>query len=147
MEAWEAQAREGIRATIAAYAFHADHGRFDEVVELFTPGGTLEIEGVGGAVRTGRAELLAFFTGVGGDVRTAAVPGRMQHHVTGTHIALISPTKARADSYFTVMTGAGVDHWGRYRDRLTLDDGSWRFVHRLVRTDGRTPGGWADARA
>ena len=30
----------------------------------------------------------------------------------------------------------GVDHWGRYRDRLIPADGGWRFAHRSVRTDG-----------
>ena len=72
----------------------------------------------------------------------------MQHHVTGVRVDVVSPTEATATSYFTVMTGAGVDHWGRYKDRFTPDtDGDrWLFAHRLVRTDGRTPGGWADTR-
>ena len=77
---------------------------------------------------------------------TTAPPGRMQHHVTSVRVDVVSPTEATATSYFTVMTGAGVDHWGRYKDRFVPDGDRWLFAHRLVRTDGRTPGGWADTR-
>jgi DNA-binding MarR family transcriptional regulator len=57
-------------------------------------------------------------------------------------------TSTKGRTRLVRMTGAGVDHWGRYKDRLTPDgDGRrWLFAHRLVRTDGRTPGGWADTR-
>jgi hypothetical protein len=67
----------------------------------------------------------------------------MQHHVTSIRIVVASPTTARATSYFTVMTGAGVDHWGRYRDDMVRVGDQWLFAHRLVRTDGYTEGGWA----
>jgi hypothetical protein len=70
--------------------------------------------------------------------------------VSSVRVDVVSPTDARATCYFTVMTGEGVDHWGRYKDRFAPEpDGDthrWLFAHRLVRTDGRTPGGWADAR-
>ena len=102
---------------------------------------------LGGLVR-GRDAILGFFRGVGGDVVTTAPPGRMQHHVSSVRVAVESSTAATATCYFTVMTGAGVDHWGRYKDRLVPapDGDRWVFAHRLVRTDGRTPGGWADTR-
>jgi hypothetical protein len=138
--------REAIRHTIASYTNFADRGKFEEVAALFAPGGVLEVEGIGGARCTGPEEILAFFRGVNSDVVTAAPPGRMQHHVSSTYIEVTSPTEARASSYFTVMTGAGVDHWGTYRDHLVPHDGRWCFAHRHVRTDGVTPGGWADQR-
>ena len=94
----------------------------------------------------GRDAILGFFRGVGGDVVTTAPPGRMQHHVASVRMAMESPTVATATCYFTVMTGAGVDHWGRYKDRFAPVGDRWLFAHRLVRTDGRTPGGWADTR-
>ena len=139
-------AREAVRHTIASYTYAADNGRFDDVAQLFAVDGVLEVQGIGGARAVGRDAILGFFTGVGGDVVTSAPPGRMQHHVSSLRVEVISPTEATATCYFTVMTGAGVDHWGRYKDRLTPDGDRWLFAHRLVRTDGRTPGGWADSR-
>jgi hypothetical protein len=70
----------------------------------------------------------------------------MQHHVSSVRVVVVSTTEATATCYFTVMTGAGVDHWGRYKDAFVPDGDRWLFAHRLVRTDGRTPGGWADGR-
>ena len=155
-------AREAVRHTIAYYTYAADHGRFDDVAALFAADGVLEVHGTGGARAEGRDAILDFFRSVGGDVVTTAPPGRMQHHVSSVRVDVVSATETNATSYFTVMTGAGVDHWGRYRDRLTPDGDRWLFAHRLenfpqampfmlfahrlVRTDGRTPGGWADAR-
>jgi len=147
VELWELSARESVRHTIASYTYAADNGRFDDVAELFAPDGVLEVQGIGGAVAEGRDAILQFFRGVGGDVVSTAPPGRMQHHVASIRVDVASPTEANATSYFTVMTGSGVDHWGRYKDRLVPDRvGRWLFAHRLVRTDGRTPGGWADTR-
>jgi SnoaL-like domain len=148
VELWELSAREAVRHTIASYTYAADNGRFEDAVALFALDGVLEVQGIGGATAAGRDAILDFFRGVGGDVVTTAPPGRMQHHVSSVRVEVVSPTDANATSYFTVMTGAGVDHWGRYKDRLTPDPESerWLFAQRLVRTDGRTPGGWADTR-
>ncbi len=141
-------ARECARHTIASYTYAADNGHFDDVADLFAVDGVLEVQGIGGALAHGRDAIRAFFGGVGGDVVSSAPPGRMQHHVTSVRVDVASPTEVTATSYFTVMTGAGVDHWGRYKDRFTpAPDGErWLFAHRLVRTDGRTSGGWADTR-
>ena len=148
MELWELGAREAVRHTIASYTYAADNGRFDDVAALFAADGVLEVQGIGGAKAEGRDAIRGFFLGVGSDVVTTAPPGRMQHHVTSLRVDVVSKREANATCYFTVMTGAGVDHWGRYKDRLTPDTASdrWLFAHRLVRTDGRTPGGWADTR-
>jgi len=149
MELWELSAREAVRHTIASYTYSADNGRFDDVAALFAADGILEVQGIGGAIAQGTDAILGFFRGVGGDVVTTAPPGRMQHHVSSVRVDVTSPTEATATCYFTVMTGAGVDHWGRYKDRFApaaTGDGRWLFAHRLVRTDGRTPGGWADTR-
>ena len=147
MELWELSARECARDTIASYTYAADSGHFEDVAELFAVDGVLEVQGIGGARAEGRDAILDFFRGVGGDVVSTAPPGRMQHHVTSVWINVATPKEMNAASYFTVMTGAGVDHWGRYKDTFTPQpDGRWLFAHRLVRTDGRTSGGWADMR-
>ena len=148
MEPWELAAREAIRHTIASYTYNADRGRFDELVALFASDAVLEVEGIGGTRAQGRDAIRTFFGGVSSDVTTSAVAasGRMQHHVSSVWIEVTSTTTARASCYFTVMTGAGVDHWGTYRDTLVRDGDRWLFAHRFVRTDGVTPGGWADTR-
>ncbi len=140
------QGRESIRQTIASYTYFADRGRFEQVVDCFLPDGTLRVEGIGGATAVGRPAILAFFTGVHSDVETTQPPGRMQHHVSSTWIEVLSATEAHASSYFTVMTGAGVDHWGTYRDEFAPYEDRWLFKQRTVRTDGVTPDGWAASR-
>ncbi len=146
MELWELSAREAIRHTIASYTYAADRGRFDDLVALFAVDGVLEVHGVGGARAEGRDAIQQFFGSVNTDVVESAPPGRMQHHVSSVWIDVVSASAARASSYFTVLTGAGVDHWGRYRDELVPAGDRWLFAHRLVRTDGMTPGGWAATR-
>ncbi len=146
MELWQLAAREAIRHTIASYTYAADRGRFDDLVALFAPDGVLEVHGIGGARAQGRDAIREFFTGVNTDVVATAPPGRMQHHVSSVWIDVRSESTASASCYFMVMTGAGVDHWGRYRDELIPAGDRWLFAHRLVRTDGTTPGGWADSR-
>jgi len=146
MELWELSAREAIRHTISSYTYAADRGRFDDLVALFAPDGVLEVHGIGGARAEGRDAITQFFRGVNTDVVVSAPPGRMQHHVSSVWIDVHSQSAARTSSYFMVVTGAGVDHWGRYRDELVPAGDRWLFAHRLVRTDGVTPGGWADSR-
>ena len=68
----------------------------------------------------------------------------IRHHVSNLRIEIVSPAEARGACYFLVVTEHGVDHWGRYRDRYVPDGDRWLFAHRFVRTDGTTPGGWAD---
>jgi hypothetical protein len=149
MEAWQVAACEAIRHTIASYTHFADRGKFDLVADLFAVDGVLDVEGIGGARAEGRAAIEAFFGGVNNDVVNAQEPppGRMQHPVASIYIDVTSPVAATSTAYFTVMTGAGVDHWGTYRDTWVPDGDRWLFQLRRVRTDGRTPGGWADARA
>ena len=146
MEQWELTAREAIRHTIASYSYFADRGRFDDVASLFAPAGVLEVQGIGGARAEGPSAIRAFFGGVNRDVVATSPPGRMQHHVASVWIEVTSPTSANAACYFTVMTGAGVDHWGTYRDDFVPHDRRWLFKLRTVRTDGVTPGGWAASR-
>lgn len=147
MDAWQLAASEAIRHTIASYTHFADRGKFDLVADLFAADGVLDVQGIGGARAVGREAIQDFFGSVNNDVVSMAPPGRMQHHVSSIRIDVTSPTSATSTAYFTVMTGAGVDHWGTYRDTWVPDDDRWLFAERKVRTDGRTPGGWADQRA
>ena len=144
METWELEAREQIRDTITRYAHHVDGGRFDELVELFAPDGVLEVEGV--PAHRGRDAIRAFVTGTGRDLATDTGAPRIRHHVGNLLIELEGPDRARTRCYFLAVTDRGVDHWGRYRDRLVRAGEGWRFAHRQVRTDGAAPGSWIEGR-
>ena len=49
-------------------------------------------------------------------------------------------------SYFTVFTEVGVDHMGRYRDRLVPVGERWLIAHRFVSADWRAPGSRSSVR-
>ena len=139
MELWELSAREAIRELLAAYARAADSGNAERFAALFAPDGVLEVHGL--APIEGRDAIRSFLSG-----GTGESPVRLRHHLTNVSIAVESPTTATGECYFTVFTDAGVDHWGRYRDHYVGKAGEWKIAHRLARTEGRTPGGWADSR-
>ena len=135
METWELLARECIRDTVARYNHAGDTGRFDAMVECFTPDGELVV--VGGETLHGQVELRSFFSGVGG---AAPVFAYLRHCVTNLLIDVDDPRGATAASYFQVITDIGLDHWGRYRDRLAPVGDRWLLVQRSVKTDGYAPG-------
>ncbi|MCU1453826.1 MAG: hypothetical protein JWN46_1972 [Acidimicrobiales bacterium] len=140
MEAWEAVAREGVRDTLARYTHAGDRGRAGDLAACFTEDGVLDVGDAGGRW-VGRAAIAAQIDAViarGAASRgNGATPGR--HHVSSVLIDLESAAEASSSSYFLVLTGDGSDHWGRYRDRLRVEDGRWLLVERIVRVDGRTP--------
>ncbi len=61
------------------------------------------------------------------DVRPAL--GYLHHSVTTLHF-VDRGRRARSapPGYFSVLTRVGLDHWGRYRDRLVPVDGRWLFA-------------------
>jgi len=144
VELWELAAREAIRETVAAYAHCADSGRFADFADLFTVDGVLEVRGQ--ASLHGREAIRAYLEGVGTELSDATTAPIIRHHVSNLTIDVVSPTGAHGACYFLAVTEHGVDHWGRYRDHYVLEGDRWRFAHRLARTDGTTPGGWAEGR-
>ncbi len=144
MEDWEPGARAEIAALVTAYNAHGDRGRFDELLALFAEDATMDIGD--GTTYTGRDRIAEIFTNTRDSVLDGDGPRFLQHHTTPVHVAFEDADHAVGEAYFTVFSDAGVDHWGRYRDAYVRVDGTWRFASRRVRTDGRTPGGWADKR-
>jgi ketosteroid isomerase-like protein len=144
METWELIAREQIRDTIARYAHAVDGGRFDELVDLFTPDGVLEVQAE--PPHRGREAIRAFVAGAGRDLAASTGVPRIRHHVASVVIDIEDADHARARSYFLAVTDRGPDHWGRYRDELVRAGDRWRFALRRVRTDGSAPGSWAASR-
>ena len=144
MELGEFIAREAIRELVSAYSHHADSGRFDELAALFADDGVLEIKGE--PVVSGRAAIRAYLAGVGRDLAFTSTTQMIRHFVANLGIEVVSPTEARGECYFLVVTDGGVDHWGRYRDEYTSIGDAWLFARRTVATDGFVPGGFAATR-
>ncbi|MDT3443438.1 MULTISPECIES: nuclear transport factor 2 family protein [unclassified Pseudofrankia] len=168
MELWELAAREQVRDTVATYSHSGDRLRLEDLAACFTADGVLETKG--GWTAHGRAEIIARLSGVQALTAATTVPGReagprsasgpgpagngaasagggaadgrafIRHFVTNLRFESVTPDRITTSAYFAVLTVAGLDHWGRYRDVLVPVEGRWLFAHRLVRTDAHAPG-------
>lgn len=117
----------GVRASVGAYAQALDDGRTDDVVALFTTDGSCDIPGLGAP--EGRTALHAAF-----DKVKPRVPQR--HVVVNTVVSDWDEHNATAVSDLIFLV-KGEGAWsvalvGRYHDVLRNDDGTWRFVRRVV---------------
>ena len=149
MEHWELVARECCRDTLAQYSHAGDRYLLDEFAGAFCEDGVLEIRGQP-ALR-GRAAIIERFGGATAALHAhdaariaratdADAPRRIvRHNVTNIRFESVTPTEATVASYFTVFTEVGVDHMGRYRDRLVPVGERWLIAHRFVSTDWRAP--------
>ncbi|HEY2504117.1 MAG TPA: nuclear transport factor 2 family protein [Mycobacterium sp.] len=134
MEMWELIARERIRDTLARYNWSGDAGRIDGLAETFCADGVLEIRGF--QPLHGRSEIMAFLGGVTGNIAiNVDVKPVVRHNVANVLFTSLTPDEAQVTSYFTVVTHIGLDHFGRYRDTLVPDSGTWLIKHRKVSTD------------
>jgi len=163
MELWELVARESIRDLVARYNALGDAGRFEEMAKVFAPDAVMELVSGDGGVRRfeGIDAITTVFTGTKATWDAAAAGRRadgpaddsadspgdrpIRHHVrhfVATHqIDVDDRAHARGRSYFLVLMGHGIDHWGRYVDAYETRDGQWRIVRRRALTDGRTADG------
>lgn len=147
MQNWELKAREQIRDLVARYNAYGDRGRFDEVLALFAEDATVEV--VGYRTYRGRDEIRQLFTGAARPRprdSSPTPPTPVWHHTSTLVIDLDLEDRAlaRGHCYFAVLTKAGLDHWGRYRDQYRAADDSWLFSERRIRIDAMVPEGWAE---
>jgi hypothetical protein len=146
VELWELVAREAIRDSLAQYNWSGDALRLDGLAGAFCADGVLEVRG--GDRFEGREAIVAFLGGVAGDAdegaRTqAGDPGArriVRHNLTNVRFVALAPDAAQVDSYFTVVTEIGLDHYGRYRDTFVPESDRWLIRHRFVSTDWRADG-------
>jgi hypothetical protein len=142
MELWELVARECCRDTLAQYTHAGDRFRLDEYAAAFCEDGVLEIRG-SEPVRGRAAIIERVNTATGGQRKTAtsspATKRIVRHNVTNIRFESVRPDEATVASYFTVFTEIGLDHMGRYRDRLVPVGDRWLIAHRFVSTDWRAP--------
>jgi uncharacterized protein (TIGR02246 family) len=137
-------AREAIRDLVVAYAHAADRGRFDELLALFTPDGTIEMDD--GRTFAGRDAIREFLTGSAASLGEATGGRYVRHHVSSHRVLLDSADRAHGFAYFLVVTERGPDHWGRYHDVCVCTGDGWRFARRRIRVEGWAPGSWAAGR-
>jgi hypothetical protein len=140
VDMWELVAREQIRETLARYNWSGDAGRLDGLAETFCTDAVLEIRGL--EPLRGRTKITSFLSGVtgtvAGDVDVDVKPV-VRHNLANVLFTVLTPDQAQVSSYFTVVTHIGLDHFGRYRDTLVPDGGSWLIKHRKVSTDWAAP--------
>ena len=138
MEMWELVAREQIRDTLARYNWSGDAGRLDALADTFCADGVLEIRGL--EPLRGRSEIATFLGGITGKIAIDAdVTPIVRHNVANVLFTELAPHRARVDSYFTVLTHMGLDHYGRYRDILVPESDTWLIKHSKVSTDWAAP--------
>jgi len=138
VEMWELVAREQIRDTLARYNWSGDAGRLDALADTFCADGVLEIRGL--EPLRGRSEIATFLGGITGKIAIDAdVTPIVRHNVANVLFTELAPDRARVDSYFTVLTHMGLDHYGRYRDILVPESDTWLIKHRKVSTDWAAP--------
>ncbi len=145
MELWELVARESCRDTLAQYTHSGDRYLLEEFAAAFCEDGILEIRG--SASIQGRPAIMERFGGGTAALQArqeakAAPPGvrrLVRHNVTNVWFEAVTPTEATVASYFTVFTEIGLDHMGRYRDRLVPVGERWLIAHRFVSVDWHSP--------
>lgn len=136
-----AVARDAIRDLVARYNSFGDSGRFEQLMELFSPDAVMELQGEEDSwtAYRGRAEILTIFTGTRGRLSGGsgeARPRYVRHHTATHRVDVTDPDHAEGRVYFQVLMSHGLDHWGRYQDRYVRIEGRWMFAHRRVTTEG-----------
>ncbi len=139
----EMLAREAIRATLARCAQAGDSLRAEEYSRCFTEDGILETAMAGGGRGlhlTSRAAILAWQTEKRAPGKGIGVPGKVsltfaRHNLTTCKIDMAGPDSASARTYWLVVTNAGPDHSGVYRDSFARVDGEWLIAERRVTTE------------
>ena len=121
-----------IRALMATYAVDGDRGRMDSLINCFALDGSLSFPG---ANVKGREEILTVLTSGERDPQLT----RVRHHLTTSHINLVSKSVAKGRTYFLVISNIGPDHSGVYVDEFEKTDRSWLIKRRDVRIDWQSP--------
>jgi len=128
-DADQAAARVAIQALLAAYNAAGDRGALDALLAVFAGDGVLEMPS--GAFH-GRDAIETFLSGVAAGGAEIDLRGS-RHHLTTSHIDLVSPTAALGWTYFFVMRAGVVIQEGTYVDRFECGADGWRIAHRRVK--------------
>jgi hypothetical protein len=99
---------------------------------------------IDGEAYEGRQNIRRIFTDAAAAALSSPEPVVMRHYTATLQIDVTSPTEATSRCYYQVLTGKGLDHWGRYLDTYGFIDGTWYFVRRREFLDGSVPNSWAE---
>jgi len=138
LEPWELSAREGCRDAIARYTHAGDRFQMEAYAGVFTLDGVLEVRGE--APLEGRQAIFDHFTNRPLAEEGGARPTIVRHNISNILFEEVTPDRVVVGCYFTVFTDVGLDHMGRYRDRMVPDGDAWRIQHRFVSVDWHSPG-------
>ena len=130
-----AQAYVGIMHTLSVYHIGLDDGDFEMVGRTFAEDALLE-QSNGNQV-LGRAAICEAFR-FRREKRFENVDREavfQRHNLTTRFIEIIDDGEATATSYFLVTSEIGLDHSGRYFDRLSRCQAGWRITHRKISID------------
>ena len=128
--------RHDIEGVLATYAHLYDHGRVDELGDLFVLDAVFEIRGIDGmpAVMRGRARIVETLAR-----RHAGTAAQRRHIVTNVRIQQHGDRGCRVASYLllgsTDRKGSHLPATGTYEDRLVKSEGCWRFENRCLGLD------------
>jgi 3-phenylpropionate/cinnamic acid dioxygenase small subunit len=120
----------GVTDTLLDFCTFCDEARLDEFVALFCEDGCFDpgrrFEGCA-RIRQLAAALLNSWSA-------------SSHHITNIRVEPTSDAEATSTcsiyAWHQRTDGTQYESWGRYIDRLRLDDGRWRFVERRVEMAG-----------
>lgn len=126
--------RVQIHYTMAVYCNSVDGGDVDGVVSAFTDDAQLELSS-GTKVR-GKAAIRAFYLPVIGPDRPDRAAGEpiplLRHNLTTSRVEFIDDNTAQGWTYFMTLTRHGLDHAGRYVDRLARQGERWLLDDRRI---------------
>jgi len=125
-------ALDEIRLLLATYNISGDRLQLDALADTFAEKGVLETPT---ALYQGKAAIWAGLAGGGGRRDRSRPHTFTRHHLTTSTVQITGPGQAEGRTYFQVYTNIGLDHLGYYDDRLGVEWGVWRFLHRRVRLD------------
>jgi hypothetical protein len=129
MEIWELTAREQVRDNLATNTHMGDRGDLDAVIETYTEDAVLDIPGRDPL--EGRDAIRAVLSRSADRESTLHAQGRrfLRHFVASLRFDEVTSERIVTSAYFMVVTPAGPDHWGRYRDVHTRVGDEWRIAH------------------
>lgn len=124
-----------ILQTLYAYSHFHDSGRDAEWVDLFTEDGVFDARRPERSRRNeGRAALQKYRQ----DIAAGRPSGFHMKHLLGSPRITVRGNQADVEAYFVVVNNRSGNKspqlysFGRYTDRLSKEDGRWRFRERIV---------------
>jgi SnoaL-like domain len=130
------EAKEGVRAVIAAYTEACDAALLAEWRDTFLANGVLQVKE---AIYHGNDIDLLFRARVATKIREREAGRQTRHHLTSQDIKIQADGSANAWTYFQLVRNGEIEETGIYFDLLRRDTGgSWKLAHRNVIVEYRS---------